>query len=185
MHGTKDANSWLVSGATRDTQSAKRDPRGGEPQRIEGVFLHPYAPVATGYGRLSEMLRTEWLGENVGVDQVFLSSLIAGASSAWHAHEHSTDRLFVAAGTLRVVLYDNRSGSPSRGMGETFTLGGDAPGLLIVPPKVWHGIRNIGADTAHVLNAVDVAYCYESPDHWRVPPDSPAIPSALVSALRD
>jgi dTDP-4-dehydrorhamnose 3,5-epimerase len=55
-------------------------------------------------------------------------------------------------------------------------MGATHPRLLIVPPRVWHGVANIGNEPLVLVNAVDVAYQYDSPDHWRVAPDSPAIP---------
>jgi len=48
--------------------------------------------------------------------------------------------------------------------------------LVMVPPRVWHGTQNISDERAIILNLVDHAYEYESPDHWRVPHDSAAIP---------
>jgi dTDP-4-dehydrorhamnose 3,5-epimerase len=37
-------------------------------------------------------------------------------------------------------------------------------------------VQNIGDGPAAVLNAVDRAYDYEDPDHWRLPADTPEIP---------
>ena len=138
--------------------------------------LREYRPVETSYGALREVLRREWLGENSTVDQVFVASMRPGMVSAWHAHETSTDRLFVVAGTMLIVIYDNRPDSPSRGVVQEFRLSASRPCLLIIPPRLWHGTKNIGDDTAELMNAADIGYCYEAPDHWRVPPDSDAIP---------
>lgn len=173
---TASDNSWLVPGAHRDGQTALRDPRSAVPQNIAGVFYRPYPPVATGYGVLREMLRSEWLGADALVDQVFISSLASGAVSAWHAHEQTADRLFAVGGSVLVVLYDNRAESSTRGTVQEFRMDEEKPGLLIIPPRVWHGVENTGRDVVHLINAVDHGYRYEAPDHWRVPPDSPAIP---------
>jgi dTDP-4-dehydrorhamnose 3,5-epimerase len=167
---------WRPPSATRDVQSVARDTRPALPQTIEGVFYRHFNPVKTGYGRLSEVLRSEWLGENKNVDQVFISSVQPGWISAWHAHADITDRLFVASGTVRIVLYDMRGGSPADAKMQEFLMTGPEPGLLTIPPRVWHGLKNIGQDIAHVVNAVDIAYCYENPDHWRLPPDTTEIP---------
>ena len=43
---------------------------------------------------------------------------------------------------------------------------GDArPTLLVVPAGVWHGIQNLGATEALMLNLPSNAYDYEDPDH--------------------
>jgi len=48
--------------------------------------------------------------------------------------------------------------------------------LIVIPPKVWHGVQNYGSEISVLLNAVDLAYQYDDPDHWRIPPDSKEIP---------
>ena len=176
MQRPENPDGWLLPGAKRDTQSVERDLRQAIPQKIDGVYLRTFTAIVTGYGRLAEVLRSEWLGQNKTVDQIFVSNLAPGNVTAWHAHQTATDRLFIVSGAARVVLYDARAKSPTKGIVQEFSLTGEESGLLVIPPKIWHGVKNVGADCAIVLNAVDEGYRYESPDHWRVPPDSNAIP---------
>jgi dTDP-4-dehydrorhamnose 3,5-epimerase len=88
----------------------------------------------------------------------------------------TTDRLFVNHGQILVVLYDAREDSSTFGVLNKFHLGILRPGLLVVPPKVWHGVQNIGEGSSSLLNLVDRAYRYEDPDHWRLPHDTSLIP---------
>jgi hypothetical protein len=44
-------------------------------------------------GILTEVFRRDWNLDDRLVDQVFQSVLGPGAVSAWHAHQHTTDRL--------------------------------------------------------------------------------------------
>jgi dTDP-4-dehydrorhamnose 3,5-epimerase len=57
-----------------------------------------------------------------------------------------------------------------------YKIGAQRPLLIVIPPQVWHGVQNYSSDTAVLLNAVDYAYKYDDPDHWRVPLDSSDIP---------
>ena len=172
---------WLPEGAKRDAQSITRDwkPLGQVP--IDGVIFLETRPVIAGYGHLTELFRREWLPDNGEIDQIFTSCLNPAAVSAWHAHSVTTDRLGVVSGALRVVLYDGREQSATYRRVNEFRIGAIRPGLLVVPPRVWHGIQNIGSVPAMVMNAVDRAYSYESPDHWRLPADSAAIPFTFPS----
>ena len=52
------------------------------------------------------------------------------------------DRLFVSQGLLRVVLYDARPGSETFGQVDELTIGTVRPALVVIPPKVWHGVQN-------------------------------------------
>jgi dTDP-4-dehydrorhamnose 3,5-epimerase len=167
---------WLLEGASKDSQSITSDWAFVNQQLIQGVKLHEVKNVLSGYGYLTEIYRREWNLDGLEVDQVFQSTLMPGRVSAWHAHEHTTDRLFVNNGLIHVVLFDARQESPTYGVLNEFRLGTTRPGLVIIPPKVWHGVQNLGSDPSSLINLVDQAYRYENPDHWRVPPDSPAVP---------
>ncbi|MDO9635444.1 MAG: hypothetical protein Q7I95_00660, partial [Thiobacillus sp.] len=42
--------------------------------------------------------------------------------------------------------------------------------------QVWHAVENITSAPALLINAVDKAYRYESPDHFRLPLETDQIP---------
>jgi len=169
-------NAWLIEGAMKDTQSitAQWDPHAMT--LIDGVKVREVKHVPKGNGSLTEIYRKDWRLDDLPVEQVFEVVMTPGGISAWHAHERTTDRLFITRGMMRIVLYDGREGSPTFGLVNEFKLGQLRPALVLVPPMVWHGVQNFGHETCALLNLVDQAYCYEDPDHWRVPHDTPAIP---------
>lgn len=167
---------WGLPGMRRASQSVTSDWQNVEQKHIAGVVVREVRAVGTGYGVLTEVFRRDWELDDGPVDQIFQSLLEPGAVSAWHAHAHTCDRLFVASGRLDLVLYDARRDSPTHGELNRFRFGVFRPALLVIPPGVWHGVHNGSAEPALLLNAVDRAYRYEGPDHWRLPPDSDAIP---------
>lgn len=168
-------DNWLLPGAERDRQTITAEWTPAELRLIDGVMIREVRHVPKANGFLTELYRAEWHAEG-GVGQVFQVELVPGGLSAWHAHDHATDRLFVHQGLARIVLYDGRPGSPTRGLVNELTFGAVRPALVVIPPRVWHGGQNIGHEAARALNIVDRAYDYTAPDHWRVPYDSPAIP---------
>ncbi|MDO9023579.1 dTDP-4-dehydrorhamnose 3,5-epimerase family protein [Zwartia sp.] len=167
---------WLLQAATKDQQSITKDWKPSQPSLIHGVTVREINAVLTDYGHLNEVFRTEWHPKNDRVDQIFVSTFQSGGLSAWHAHGETTDRLFVVAGQMRVVLYDSRTDSPTFGKINEIKLGSHRPSLLVIPPKVWHGVQNYLNNPAILINAVDHAYCYENPDHYRLASDSTTIP---------
>lgn len=173
-------HNWLIEGATQDKASITRSWLPNDKKQIDGVSLIEIKPVMTDYGHLTEVLRSEWLVGAPGVDQVFVSTMFPGHISAWHAHALTTDRLFAVTGQFRVVLYDGRKESSTFGLLSEYKIGAQRPLLIVIPPKVWHGVQNYSSDTAVLLNAVDYAYKYDDPDHWRVPLDSSDIPYSFA-----
>jgi dTDP-4-dehydrorhamnose 3,5-epimerase len=170
----------MIDGATKDRQTITSD---WAPliKPIEGVRVREVKHVPKSNGVLTEVFRADWQLDEGIVQQVFQTTIMAGGLSAWHAHKFTTDRLFVSLGTIRIVLFDDRDGSPSRGWINELRFGSPRPALVVVPPGVWHGVQNIGDTPGLLLNLVDRAYRYEDPDHWRLPPDTPKIPYSFVT----
>jgi dTDP-4-dehydrorhamnose 3,5-epimerase len=167
---------WMLPGAIPDTQTvtARWEPALLRP--IDGVVVREVRHVPKASGSLTELYRRDWFDDDRPVDQVFHVVLEPGRVSAWHAHAHTWDRLFVTSGMARLVLFDHREGSPTFGVVNELKIGVLRPTLVVVPPRVWHGVQCLGTTPAHLVNAVDRAYDYEHPDHWRVPEDCEAVP---------
>lgn len=171
-----DHSTWNLENSKKDKQSITADWVSSSMEIIEGVRIIEVKNVLNNHGYLTEIYRKEWDIEGLPVDQVFQVSLQPGGISAWHAHQFTTDRLFVNYGTIKVVLYDGREESPTYGKINEFRCGALRPMLIVVPPKVWHGVHNYTTTHASLINIVDQAYQYEDPDHWRVPGNSHEIP---------
>jgi len=172
-----------LDGCTRDEQSITRD---WQPLQslIDGVQVREVRNVAKDNGYLTEIWRDDWGIAPVAVAQVFQALLEPNAVSAWHVHRRATDRLFVNHGLVKIVLYDARAGSLTEQRVNVFRCGTIRPALIVVPPGVWHGVQNLGAAPALLLNLPDRAYEYESPDHWRLPPDTDRIPYSFAAGPR-
>lgn len=168
--------SWQLSGAARDEQSITADWTPLRSPAIHDVRILEARWVNKSNGRLAELFRADWFGEQAHVDQVFHVLLNGHGISAWHVHEHTIDRLFIATGHVRVVLFDARSDSPSHGRIVELLLSGYRPQLVVVPAGVWHGVQNLDRATAVIVNMPDKAYDYEKPDHWRLPQNTREIP---------
>jgi dTDP-4-dehydrorhamnose 3,5-epimerase len=166
---------WTVEGK-QDSQLIRSDWTPADRSAIEGVATRSISNVLTDNGVLTEIWRADWALDDLPIGQVFQRVMAPGAISAWHAHRVTTDRLFCAIGRLKIVLYDGRGDSPTHRMVGEYRLGAERPAIVLVPPGVWHGVQNIGEGNAILLNLVDAAYDYESPDHFRAPVDTSDIP---------
>jgi len=165
-----------INGSKKDKQSITADWMGLQ-KFIEGVQIREVKNVCKRQGGvLTELFRQDWGLDSGVVEQIFQNILQPGEYSGWHAHQFTTDRIFVNCGHMRIGLYDARAESPSFNLVNEFYIGMDRPALLIVPPGVWHAVHNNTSEAAALINMVDRAYQYEDPDHWRLPIDTPEIP---------
>ncbi len=99
-----------------------------------------------------------------------------GAIKGWILHEGYDDRLFLAAGTVKWVMYDDRSESPTRGLVSELFFDEHHRSLLRIPRGVWHSIQNVGDVDARMINFPTAPYNYEGPDKVRLPLDTESIP---------
>ncbi|KPL16986.1 MAG: dTDP-4-dehydrorhamnose 3,5-epimerase [candidate division Zixibacteria bacterium SM23_81] len=142
---------------------------------IEGVKTKKLRVIPDERGRLMEILRCdEETFEKFG--QVYVTTTYPGVVKGWHYHKVQTDNVAVIHGMLKLVLYDAREGSPTKGEVNEFFLGIHNPMLVQIPKGVYHGWKCIGLEEAVVVNSPTEPYNYEKPDEYRVPFDSPTVP---------
>lgn len=104
--------------------------------------------------------------------QVYLvGDLTRGTIRAFHKHSVLWDWFFISHGAAKFILRDDRSDSPTYKDMNTFVISSRNPGLLVVPPGVYHGWVSLEDDTQMVSTASEV-YDRENPDEVRIAPDS-------------
>jgi dTDP-4-dehydrorhamnose 3,5-epimerase len=141
---------------------------------IDGVRFRAARPVPHEDGYLTEVVRDDWAIVDAPIVQVHVTTTFPDRIRAWGIHRSITDRLFVVSGLVRIVVFDGREGSATFGRVNEFVVGERNPGLLIVPPDLYHGWKNIGATEAAIINMPDARYDYDAPDALHLPWDSEA-----------
>ena len=165
--GVKDSQS-VVAGGTRATAPV-----------ISGVRVHELRNVLTRSGWMAEVFRTDFPVVGVAPKHVIFVQLNPGAVTDWHRHGDGTDHLIGVGGNIKLALWDGRETSATRGQTDTIRFGAICPVLVVVPPGVWHGLRNESGVPAAYLNVTDRLYDHENPDNWRITPGTTDIPDVL------
>jgi dTDP-4-dehydrorhamnose 3,5-epimerase len=141
---------------------------------IDGLIFRPTRPVPHEDGHVTEVARASWDIVGGPIVQVHITTTLPGRIRAWGLHQRSIDRLFVVVGLVKIVVFDGRLDSPTCGQVNEFTVSEKNPGLLIVPPNLYHGWKNIGTSEATIINMPTSMYHYEGPDALDLPSDSEA-----------
>jgi dTDP-4-dehydrorhamnose 3,5-epimerase len=141
---------------------------------VDGVVFRPTRPVPHEDGVLTEVARASWDILDRPITQVHVTSTYPDRIRAWGLHQVSIDRLFVVSGLVRIVVFDGRLDSPTQGQLMEVTVSERNPGLLIIPPNLYHGWKNIGVTEAMIINMPTELYNYEEPDALDMPWDSAA-----------
>ncbi len=142
---------------------------------IDGVKVKKLRVIPDERGRLMEMLRSDdELFIKFG--QVYMTTGYPGVVKAWHYHKKQVDNFVVIKGMMKIVLYDSRENSPTKGEINEFFMGDHNPILLQIPALVYHGFKCISGEEAIVVNCPTEVYDYREPDEYRLDPHSGEIP---------
>jgi dTDP-4-dehydrorhamnose 3,5-epimerase len=142
---------------------------------IKDVKVKKLRVIPDERGRLMEMLRAD---DDLFIKfgQMYMTTAYPGVVKGWHYHKKQIDNFVVVAGMVKVVLYDPREGSPTKGAVNEFFMGEHNPILLQIPAYVYHGFKCVGESEGIIVNCVTEVYDYKDPDEFRVHPHVNDIP---------
>ena len=124
---------------------------------IDGVIISPLKQILDERGKVMHMLRDDSEGF-LGFGEVYFSCVYPGAIKGWHRHKKMTLNYAVPHGNVKVVLYDDRQGSSTKGEVVEIFLGPGNYCRVTVPPMIWNGFKGIGTETAIVANCASIAH---------------------------
>ncbi len=107
--------------------------------------------------------------------QTAFTKTYPGVIKAFHWHKDQDDIWYVVSGMARIVLYDRRPESPTRGVTQVIYAGEDNPVTVFIPTGVAHGYQVIGGEAVTLFYHVTKAYDPKNPDEERIPFDDPEI----------
>jgi dTDP-4-dehydrorhamnose 3,5-epimerase len=145
-------------------------------QLIDGVRTRDAVTHPDERGTLCEIYNPAWGLSDEPLVYVYQVTIRPGQVKCFVLHRTYGDRLFFSLGTAKVVLYDDREGSPTRGMLNELHFGEHNRALLVIPPGVWHALKNVGSTDVVFVNCPTKPYNHEDPDKWTLPKDSDQIP---------
>lgn len=152
------------------------------PALIQGVEYWPLREIPTEGGSVLHMLRAD-APHFSGFGEVYFSECLPGAVKAWKRHKEMTQNFAVPVGRIRVVIYDDREGSPTRGTVAEYLLGRpDHYALLRIPPMLWYGFTAADDAIGIICNCADMTHRPDESE--RIAPDSDAIPYRWAEAKR-
>jgi len=118
---------------------------------IEGLLKTPLKQIQDERGKVMHMLRaTDPHFNKFG--EVYFSWANPGHIKAWKKHKLHTMNFAVPVGSMKVVVYDDRTESPSYNLVEEFILGPENYYLLTIPSGVWYGFKAEGNQPAMIVN---------------------------------
>lgn len=124
---------------------------------IDGVTIRPLRQIPDERGKVMHMLRRDdpWFVE---FGEIYFSVVYPGVIKGWHLHHRMTINYAVPSGMIKLVCYDDREASPTKGTLQEIYTGEDAYALVTVPVGVWNGFKGIGTEPALVANCATIPH---------------------------
>jgi len=140
---------------------------------IEGVFIKPLRQIPDERGKIMHMLRCDAEHfEKFG--EVYFSVGQPGAIKGWHIHSRQVQYYAVPHGRIKLVMYDVRDDSPTKGELQEVFMGEDNYCLVRIPTGVYNGFKAYGQYPAVVANCATEPHDPDEID--RLDPFDPSIP---------
>ncbi len=121
---------------------------------IEDVTIKPLRRIPDERGTIMKMLEASD-AEFKGFGEVYFSMVYPGVVKGWHLHPHTWLNYCVVSGMIKLVLFDDRAASSTRGEVQEIFMGDDNYCLVQIPPGVWNGFKGVSSAEAIVCDLTD------------------------------
>ena len=109
---------------------------------INGVQVIPLKRIPDERGTIMHMLRaTDPHFQQFG--EIYFSTIYKDVIKGWHLHREMSLNYACIHGRIKLVLFDDREESSTRGELMEIFLGPDNYSLVIIPPEVWNGFKGM------------------------------------------
>ena len=140
---------------------------------ISGVKIIPLRQIPDERGKVMHMLKRSD-PHFIEFGEIYFSVAFPGVVKAWHKHTSMTLNNAVISGRAKLVLYDDRESSPTRGNLMELFIGEDNYCLVQMPPGIVNGYKAYGDKPVILANCATQPHQPE--EMIRLDPFSPQIP---------
>ena len=124
---------------------------------VKGIVIKQLKKIPDERGCIYHMLRCDdSIFEKFG--EIYFSIVYPGVIKGWHLHKEMTLNYTVIQGMIKLVLYDDRENSPTKGNLMELFIGEENYCLVKIPPNIWSGFMGIGNKLAIVANCATLPH---------------------------
>jgi dTDP-4-dehydrorhamnose 3,5-epimerase len=140
---------------------------------IDGVKVVPLRQIVDERGKIMHMLKSTD-PHFIAFGEIYFSCAWPGTVKAWHIHQRMTVNNAVVSGNAKLVLYDIRPGSPTKGRLQEIFLGESNYALVQIPPGIANGYKAYGDKLVILANCATEPH--DPAEMLRFPSNDPSIP---------
>lgn len=124
---------------------------------IDGVKIKPLKIIPDERGAIFHMIRNDD-PDFIKFGEIYFSLVYPGVVKGWHLHTKMILNYAVVSGSIKLVLYDDRPKSATKGELMEIFIGEHNYSLVTIPQNVWNGFKGIGTVPAIVANCSTIPH---------------------------
>lgn len=124
---------------------------------INDIKITPLKIISDNRGKVMHMLRIDSpIFKSFG--EIYFSTIFKNSIKAWHLHRDSTLNYVCVKGKVKLVLFDDRKNSSSKGNFQELILSPKNYFLVTIPPNIWNGFKGIDEEESIIANCLDLPH---------------------------
>jgi len=124
---------------------------------IHDVKITPLKIISDNRGKVMHMLRTDsQVFEKFG--EIYFSTIYHQSIKGWHLHKESTLNYVCIKGKVKLVLFDNRKESSTKGVYQELILSPEDYFLVTIPPNIWNGFKGLDKAESIIANCLTLPH---------------------------
>ena len=124
---------------------------------IRDIKITPLKILSDKRGKVMHMLRKD-SKEFQKFGEIYFSTIFKNSVKAWHLHQEATLNYVCIKGKVKLVLFDNREKSFSKGKYQEIILSPENYFLVTIPPNIWNGFKNLDDDESIIANCLTIPH---------------------------
>lgn len=124
---------------------------------IKDIKITPLKIISDNRGSVMHMLRNDSpIFKSFG--EIYFSTINENSIKAWHLHKKSTLNYVCISGKVKLVLFDDRENSVTKGKIEEINLSPKDYFLVTIPPNIWNGFKGLEKPNSIIANCLDLPH---------------------------
>ncbi len=124
---------------------------------IEDVIITRLKVIKDDRGKVMHMLRNDSpVFKNFG--EIYFSTINFNSVKAWHLHKEATLNYVCVKGKVKLVLYDDRKNSSTKGKIKEYDLSPEDYYLITIPPNIWNGFKGLDKEESIIANCLTLPH---------------------------
>ena len=124
---------------------------------IHDVKITTLKIISDNRGKVMHMLRSDSsIFKNFG--EIYFSTIYTNLIKGWHLHKEATLNYACVKGKVKLVLFDDRDSSPTRGKLYELILSPENYFLVTVPPNIWNGFKGLDKSESIIANGLTLPH---------------------------